>query len=226
MRDVGLIYIATNNITQKRYVGQTINFQKRISEHKRNKVKAYFGNSINKYGIDAFSFFKIEYERSTLGEWECYWIDKLNTIYPFGYNLRGGGAAPNLSEATKEKISLSTSGEKNHNYGTHLTEDHKKKIGEANSRRIRTIGLKRTEETKDKMRSSQIGKKHTEETKKKISEYMTGRRVGEKNAWFGKTHSPEAKEKIGAYHKGKPWSENRRNAQRLKDESIGGTCNA
>ena len=113
----GIIYIATNKENGKRYVGQTINFTKRLNGHKNNKHNNYFDNAIKKYGLDGFDILKIRYDFEYLDFWEAHWIEHLNTLHPNGYNLMTGGAAPKHSEETKKKISEAKSGPLNHNYG-------------------------------------------------------------------------------------------------------------
>jgi len=87
--------------------------------------------------------------------------------------------------------------------GRVFSEEHKKKISEANK------GRKHSEETKKKMSEAHKGRKHSEETKKKMSEVhkssnlseetrkkLSEAQESEKNHMFGKTHSEETKKKI------------------------------
>jgi len=84
-----------------------------------------------------------------------------------------------LSEETKKKIGNALKGNK-YNLGRKLSEEHKKKIGEANK------GKKLSEETKRKISLAHKGKYHSEETKKKISEAQKGKPkpalIGNKNS--------------------------------------------
>lgn len=85
----GEIYKTTNLINGKQYVGQTV----------RNKVKNYYGSgkiikqSIKKYSIKNFKRETLECcnNRFELNKREKYWIKKLNTRVPNGYNLTEGG---------------------------------------------------------------------------------------------------------------------------------------
>lgn len=93
------IYCFTNLINNKRYIGQSIDVQERISQHKyRYKVKndsgyrSAFHSALRKYGWENFSFSIIE--ECTIEELdnkEKYWIQKYNTMSPYGYNLTVGG---------------------------------------------------------------------------------------------------------------------------------------
>ena len=82
-----------------------------------------------------------------------------------------------------EHLRLHNKGERNHNFGKHLSEETKRKISEAHT-----------------------GKTLSEEHRRKMSEV----RKGEKNPLFGKKHSEETKRKIMETMKGKkrkPFSE-------------------
>ena len=99
---IGYIYQIINNITQERYVGQTINLTKRLSDH-RNKLKQNKHSNPklqaawNKYGIDNFSFNYDEYEiknTNDLNQLEIDTIKKYDSYYN-GYNLTLGGEGSN-----------------------------------------------------------------------------------------------------------------------------------
>ena len=90
----GVIYKITCLINRKIYVGQTINFKRRINQHKRDSSK--FRNGIDaaiaKYGWENFSVEVIEKcPVEQLNEREIFWIRELNSKYPNGYNLTDGG---------------------------------------------------------------------------------------------------------------------------------------
>jgi group I intron endonuclease len=107
----GQIYIITNNITQKKYIGQTLThrknrgkyrpfgFQGRFNDHlseaicnTKKKQCRYLNNAIRHYGKEAFSVALItNCEIYELDENESYYIKAYNTLYPNGYNLTRGG---------------------------------------------------------------------------------------------------------------------------------------
>ncbi len=93
----GIIYSCANIITQKTYIGATTqDLSKRIREHYDAAFTtkgSYFTNELFLYGIDKFSFKKIDtasnYEE--LAQKEIYYIQEYDT-YNNGYNSdRGGG---------------------------------------------------------------------------------------------------------------------------------------
>ena len=93
---IGYIYQIINNITQERYVGQTINLTKRLSDH-RNKLKQNKHSNPklqaawNKYGIDNFSFNYDEYEiknTNDLNQLEIDTIKKYDSYRGFPDNVK------------------------------------------------------------------------------------------------------------------------------------------
>lgn len=122
----------------KRYIGITRQPIDRRWRHgfgyKRNK---HFYSAIMKYGWD-----NIEHVILSEGEteenallMESEYISKYQTKDKrYGYNHTDGGegtAGYIPSEETRKKMSLSRSGENNHLFGKHLTEETKRKISEA-----------------------------------------------------------------------------------------------
>ncbi len=92
------IYVIKNRINNFVYVGQAINSAERFIAHcKPSSIVS--GNSIidkaiQKYGANNFWFEIIEQQVENYNEREKYWIKKLNTIYPNGYNIQQGGEEP------------------------------------------------------------------------------------------------------------------------------------
>lgn len=118
-RNLGHIYVLTSP-SGKQYVGQAIcissgkehgykgRWKGHISEAKYSKnTSVALNNAILKYGSKSFQVVLMEETNiSNLNERERYWIKKLNTISPDGYNLTSGGDQGYMhNETTKEKIS-------------------------------------------------------------------------------------------------------------------------
>jgi len=159
-----IIYKATNKITGKCYIGQTIQkLEKRIQGHlresKNHKGRPFF-LSIIKNGIENFVFEEIERVNSIeeLNDREIFWIKELNTVSPFGYNITAGGQglrmitttefSKNVSQGLKnsEKWNETKNSEEyqkkikdnfiSYNKGKKFTDEHKRKIWEKNKDRI------------------------------------------------------------------------------------------
>lgn len=102
MDKVSGIYVITNEINQKQYVGLSKNCWKRWADHysksynsnKKDVLEKALYMAMRKYGRDNFSFKIIEEcPEEQLSEREVYWIKKLNT-YHGGYNETEGGEKP------------------------------------------------------------------------------------------------------------------------------------
>lgn len=100
----GLIYLVTHRASGKQYVGLTrLSIEERwqlhcvqADESKRRTLTRPFINAIHEHGMDAFTVKQIDRAKS-LGELntkERYWIEKLNTIWPNGFNVTAGGSGP------------------------------------------------------------------------------------------------------------------------------------
>lgn len=184
----GYIYLTTNLINGKQYIGQ----------HKSSKFHSSYKGSgkilkqaIEKYGKENFSTKVLEwcFNRDELAEREKYWIafyDATNNNN--WYNITAGGYGVQLY------------GESNHMYGKHHTEETKKKISE------KLTGLLSGE--KNPMYGIHL--EVSEETRKKMSESHKGLMSGEKNPMYGKPsplrgvpQSEEAKKKNSLAHIGK-----------------------
>ena len=167
------IYLTKNLINGKGYVGQHVS---------NNEVDDYLGSgillekAIRKHGKANFVNGVIEFCKSEkeLNEREEYWILKLNTLNPTGYNISASGYGNGTrgvepwnkgktgiySEETIQKMIKPL---KEHwSKGHPRSEECKRKIGEANKS---LIGEK----------NGMYGRKHSTESRKKMSENMKGR---------------------------------------------------
>ena len=115
-----IVYLCTNIITKKHYVGITSQpLEKRKSVHKHNALTKnlpnYFYRSIRKYGWDNFIWTIIEdsvYDFAILNSKEIEYIEKYNS-FTNGYNMTIGGDGTvgyKHTEETKNKISSTTKG--------------------------------------------------------------------------------------------------------------------
>jgi len=189
--EYGYIYITTNSINGKRYIGQ----------HKGTFDSNYLGSgiyllrAIKKYGKKYFSTKIIKYckDLNTLNEEEIQYIkkygaDKSNKFY----NIASGG--------------LGNTG----NSGKPKSIQHRKRLSEARK------GFIPSEETNKKISEANSGERHwnysrtrSAETRQKISDSLTGKnhpnygRRGKGTPMYGKKHSTQTKNKMSKSHKGK-----------------------
>jgi group I intron endonuclease len=188
------IYLVTNNLNGKQYVGQTTVARNKVG-HGLIVTEAY-----KKHGKDNFSYSPICSEinnKATLNYIERFWIKVMGTRYPNGYNIEEGGSTKGeVSDSTKEKLRLA-------NLGKKVSAETKAKIA------LSSTGRCPSEETKVKLkaaRSKQIppmlGKTTSEETKEKIRQT----KIGSKNPMYGKPITEEHRAKLKANSR---WNKNR-----------------
>ena len=111
----GRIYVVTNTVNGKQYVGQT------ITKHSRHGHGHAVRRAYKKYGFNKFEYLSIiegELDQRTLDLFEKFWIKIFDSMVPNGYNLESGGRrgkivyhSPNkgkqASIETKKKMSES-----------------------------------------------------------------------------------------------------------------------
>lgn len=200
------IYRITNKINGKTYIGQ----------HKYKKLNdSYMGSgkilkqAIKKYGKENFTkeilYSRIQY-KETADDMEKFAISKERALGKAEYNIANGGygGCGYLSEEHKKKISEANKGRIPWNKGKHWSEETKRIISEKTKGRPSSMKCKHhSEETKRKIAESSKGKRLTEEAKRKISESTKGRLVWNK----GKRNSEETRHKISEALKGHtPWN--------------------
>lgn len=229
------VYVHTNKINGKRYVGVT----SQDPEKRWNKGKGYtkrqphMYNAIQKYGWENFNHeilidgISLEdassLERMLIKAWQL-------QNRQFGYNDQSGGLEhSSLSKEIREKIGNAHKGKKQ-------SEEHKKHLSESKK------GQLLSEKTKEKIRIALQGRVFTDEHKENLSEALTGRefskehkqnisnarkgqftekqqealiKVCENNK--GRKHTEEAKAKISAGNKGKL----KKNSVRVEQHILG-----
>lgn len=163
---MGYIYIITNKVNSKSYIGQT---RRKTPNHRWNQHKhdprGMLKHAFKKYGIDNFDFKVIcEIPNEELNEREKKEILEKNTISPNGYNLQDGGMCNDVHPLTREKlrslwgpthslwnqkhtvetklkISIATQGENNPMYGKKHTEEVRMKMSKNNHMNGKIGGL-------------------------------------------------------------------------------------
>lgn len=214
----GFIYITTNMINGKKYIGQKMF---------REDWQYYLGSgkllkqAIKKYGSKNFNkeILAIVYSKEELDKLEIEFIKNHNAVESKGYyNISHGGSSPmaglhmsdenklKMSKVQKGKIKTDTTrqklrelniGENNPNYGKITSQDTKLKMSEANK------GRKHSKESLIKMSEFQKGKTISIETKLKMSKAHKGKKltdeqkkhIGEVQIKFNKSQVNEIREK-------------------------------
>lgn len=108
----GIIYVATNTINGKRYVGQTTGpmmtrWKRHLSDALGAKRRRHpLHDAIRKYGRDAWtvaSLFEVD-SLDVLNGLEAAGILALGTLHPSGYNMRHGGGNAPVHPETRRKL--------------------------------------------------------------------------------------------------------------------------
>ena len=158
---MGYIYLITNTINGKKYVGQTLceDIESRWKQHRvmdKNSIGRYLLNAYHKYGVDKFKF-KIVCIcfNKDCNKFEEEYINTYNCLVPNGYNLKAGGKNSKhhpetikkmsdalkgrrtvvLNEESRKKLSNSLKGERNPNFGKKMCGEQKDKIRDAQKKR-------------------------------------------------------------------------------------------
>lgn len=159
------IYQIYNPITNKRYIGSSINIERRLKEHLRNlranrHCNQHLQNAWNKYP-EQLIFEELEFcEPTELISFEQYYIDYYRSYdRNFGYNIDryASHSGNHLSEETKIKIS-------NKHKGKKLQEETVQKI------RLKNTGKKKPKQSK-KMKQLFDSGKLTFPRYNEVSEY-------------------------------------------------------
>ena len=169
------IYIVTNLVNGKQYVGITNSLSKRWNKHRNAKGSSpALHAAIKKYGLNAFAFSHIAdaFDAESAKKIEIMLIAEHNTIAPHGYNLTSGGDGTlNPSDEIRQKMSDSHKGKTQSEF-TKAKRSESLKKAYADGRRASSAGTKWS--------MSDAGK-----------EKIRAAKMGEKNPMYGKKQSPE-----------------------------------
>lgn len=161
------IYMIQNVKTNQKYIGQSINIEKRLKDHLKklknnNHENDFLQKSFNKYQEKNFKVFilttfdnKTSFLKEVLNDSEKFFIRAYNTYKnKRDYNLTpGGDFNPMMSLESRKKLSKVHSGKNNPMYGKHHTEETRKKMSQSRSGK----------------KHHMFGKHHTKKSKEKIS---------------------------------------------------------
>ncbi|MDD5015473.1 MAG: NUMOD3 domain-containing DNA-binding protein [Atribacterota bacterium] len=232
------VYLITNLINGKKYIGSSKHVVKRLYEHKRtlcNKKhkNLHLQSAWNKHGESHFKFELLEIcNIKILLLREDFWITYYNTKNrEYGYNIDGatkyGSVKRNRSEETKKRLSEAGKLDwiKRKLSGYKLSEETKLKIGRAFK------GRKISKNVRQKIRESLLGRKFSQERKNNISKAKIGSKLSEDHkkkigiSNKGKIRSQETRQKISIAKKGLKLSQEHiqkiiKTKLRLKNQKI------
>lgn len=234
------IYLVTNVINKKYYVGKTRQGIKRrwichasdaTASKRPQAVNNYFYSAIRKYGRENFLVEKLcecpDNETANESERFMIWILAANKK-SFGYNSTvGGDGNVGYTAEVLEKMRKAHLGKKR----GPASPERKAKISAANKGRpSRFKGIPLSEETKRKISAAKKGRSVSAETREKIRKTLAGRQmpqeIRDKISWAtkgraGRTPSEETKRRISASNMGKKPSEGVRRKMSLAKKEKG-----
>lgn len=206
------VYCHRNKINGKRYIGQTKNIKHRFGKNGSGYAyNTYFWRSIQKYGWDNFEhiILKDNLTKEQADYFEKEFIRKYNTTnIEFGYN-RAIGGQHEVTDAAREKMSISHKGKSPWNKGKSLSEQTKQKISNT------LTGNHLSEETKQKISKSNIGK-HSNKGRIPWNKGMHG----EYHLEFTETHRQRLSESLKGKSKDRVWINDGKKCKFVKPSEL------
>ena len=131
------IYLRTNLVNGKQYVGQTKDWEARHRQWKclkTNYANKFLDEDREKYGLKNWKSEVLATVETREEAWELEkrFINDFNTKYPNGYNMSDGGKTAKGCIITEDGIKTRSenTGKKNPMFGKHHSEETKKKMSE------------------------------------------------------------------------------------------------
>uniref|UniRef100_A0A6C0K939 GIY-YIG domain-containing protein n=1 Tax=viral metagenome TaxID=1070528 RepID=A0A6C0K939_9ZZZZ len=183
---MGYIYKITNIISNKCYIGETIQddalkrFKSHISASRRGSGCPALRDAFKKYGFENFKFdvLIICFDEDRF-RYEKEYIKKYNSLVPNGYNIKECGEGPSgfhHTDETKMKISKKISDRMNDPLVMEQNRQRLKTIWkDENKRKEQSARIKTSENHKLSILNRRQTYIHSYETKIKISNTLTGK---------------------------------------------------
>jgi len=189
------LYMYTNKINGKRYIGVTNNVVRRQKEHTNMKSGArVFRAAMKLYGPEAFDFKVLAiFDRVDAAAYhEQAAILKFGTLsHTRGYNIRAGAPGTRysgpLADIIKQKLSKA-------HLGSHSSDETRRKMSVAHTNP--------SDQQRNQMSEAHKGKHHSQATLKKMSQAQIGNTNG--HGRLGHPHSLATRKKISVALVGRP----------------------
>lgn len=212
----GIVYLITNKVNGKIYVGQTTkSSSERWKQHCISTNCKKLHNAIKKYSADCFVISEIytSFSKEDLDNQEIYWISYFKTMdKSFGYNLKSGGSKGINSEEVRERISNSLKERyKENGYKERVCKHLKNPSFETREKmRLSKKGTILSEDHKTAIKNTLINKKKTKQHAENIAKGKTGLRYNWNNKFCWNDYPEKKKKWIEAKTKYKTKEESNR----------------
>lgn len=199
------IYQLRNKVTGKSYIGKAADYLLRFERHIKNCKKGVnrrLYDSMRCHGVEAFETLLLEVTTDEQSDSrERYWIQKLDTLMPKGYNMTiGGGGGDTLSTWPEDAKARLYKQQALKRLGRNHTATAKLKMSIAAKEREAT----RTEEQKRSKSEKLSATKRVQGDPPHLRAY---RATNPLPAFTGKNHTLQSKEKISQARKGKSYED-------------------
>ena len=176
------IYLWTNLVNNKVYIGQTQNFYQRMQQYYSKREKRCINLALSKYGFDNFDIDILEKDISIsdLDKYEQYWIDYYESYdLKKGYNIckeAGTTRGYHHTDEDKHKMSEIVKGNQNAKGKTwKMPEGFGERQRQFMLGKQYCLGRKLSPETRAKIAESNRRRVISDESKKKMSESHKGK---------------------------------------------------
>lgn len=210
------VYIIKNKITNKFYVGHSVDINNRFRSHKSYLKRGihhclYLQRSWNKYGEDNFEFIIIKHcksEKESIAL-EQYYIDNFKPyIYNTGDSAYFGGDLlsnnPNKTKIIEKRVATQRENLINMSKSERIEKFSRKGVENGMYGKTHSISVKNIISSKNKGNipinkgktlEESVGYERAQEIKENLSS-LAKNRLGPKNPFYGKHHSKETKLKL------------------------------
>lgn len=197
------VYLLTNTVNGKRYVGKASDPSARWAKHLHNVNQGHdtaLYRAVRKHGAKAFVRDVLQEcaSEAEAFEREVFWIETLGSFGTGGYNMTAGGEGPaGLVHSEESKALMVHRGASNGMHGQTHSPEARAKISAAAKAQPRVFGRKHTDKSRAKMSSAAMGHKRC----------------------VGRKYSDETREKMSKSHRGHvPWNKGKSGAQVWTEE--------
>jgi group I intron endonuclease len=175
-----IIYKFTHVASKRVYIGKTSQpLNRRVQRHLRdaeNGSPTHFHRALRHYGIAGFKIEQIDFALTLqeLNERECFWIRKLRSMTPHGFNLTIGGEGN--SEGGRSVPVNKRGGFKGKKH-SHETIEKMRAAALIREKRPWLADRNRTEEMREKVSAGKTGKKRPDQSARMTAFHQRNREL-------------------------------------------------